>query len=625
MKRLFAIIVLCLLLCGCGTVPGPEVTTAATTEATLAQPTEPSGSYDPGSTMEIQTDGGVRAYSPDIPDAYGLVCMGEDVVIFSGDENTTLTKLSGQNLYATAAVELDCFIYPESNTLWVTEKGIAFYDEMSAAVVMLDTNLKETGRVQAPADLMGEPILSANRHALYYCTADSVRVMDLETGISKLLKQITSQYQTACGLLLEDTVLECSFYDGDSQQVLFISTEDGSIVASQSEERPLTTEGTRYFCKTQEGSMYVMLWGEADGEPQLLLPRDMDAVGYFLEGESAAVTAAWDWEGNRLTLDYYDLDSGLLASTLTMENVGCLWSLDAGDAGVCVLVEEAGTGEDLLYRWDVEALPSGDETVYTDKYYTRNDPDTEGLAQCQADAAQLGARYGLEIWVGDQAVQVEPWDYDLETEYQVPLIRRELDKLEDLLAQFPEDFFRLAAEGTSSGVIKLSLVRKLSGSPESGSLDTADGIQFWEGEDAYICLTVGDNMERTFYHELFHVVETRILSQCTAFYDWNSLNPRGFDYDYDYIANQDRTDSAYTTDENRYFIDTYSMSFPKEDRARIMEFGCMADCESYFQSAAMQKKLRTICQGIREAFGLQDSTETFIWEQYLSEPLAPAE
>ena len=66
------------------------------------------------------------------------------------------------------------------------------------------------------------------------------------------------------------------------------------------------------------------------------------------------------------------------------------------------------------------------------------------------------------------------------------------------------------------------------------------------------------------------------------------------------------------------------MSFPKEDRARIMEYAMMAGNESCFETDAMQQKLRQLCIGIREAFGLEESAETFRWEQYLNEPLASA-
>ena len=66
----------------------------------------------------------------------------------------------------------------------------------------------------------------------------------------------------------------------------------------------------------------------------------------------------------------------------------------------------------------------------------------------------------------------------------------------------------------------------------------------------------------------------------------------------------------------------YSMSFPKEDRARIMEFAMTEGNAACFQSKTMQAKLKLLCQGIREAFGLRKSPETFLWEQYLNESLA---
>ena len=107
-----------------------------------------------------------------------------------------------------------------------------------------------------------------------------------------------------------------------------------------------------------------------------------------------------------------------------------------------------------------------------------------------------------------------------------------------------------------------------------------------------------------------------------AYDRWDELNPKGFAYDYDYITNMTRDGSAYLQDSNRYFIDTYSMSFPKEDRARIMEYAMTEGNEFYFQSTAMQAKLLALCQGIREAFGLRKSPETFLWEQYLNMSLA---
>ena len=96
------------------------------------------------------------------------------------------------------------------------------------------------------------------------------------------------------------------------------------------------------------------------------------------------------------------------------------------------------------------------------------------------------------------------------------------------------------------------------------------------------------------------------------------MNPAGFTYDLDYNANQNRSGDEYLQPDKRSFIDTYSMSFPKEDRARIMECAMCDGNENLFRSSTMQAKLRCLSRAIREAYGLKKTTEVFRWEQYLN-------
>ena len=96
-----------------------------------------------------------------------------------------------------------------------------------------------------------------------------------------------------------------------------------------------------------------------------------------------------------------------------------------------------------------------------------------------------------------------------------------------------------------------------------------------------------------------------------------ALNPAGFTYDLDYAANRERHAEEYLQPNTRSFIDTYSMSFPKEDRARIMECAMQSGNEDLFRSPVMQAKLSCLSKAIREAYGLKKSTVTFRWEQYL--------
>ena len=100
-------------------------------------------------------------------------------------------------------------------------------------------------------------------------------------------------------------------------------------------------------------------------------------------------------------------------------------------------------------------------------------------------------------------------------------------------------------------------------------------------------------------------------------------NGKRFEYTYGYSTITDA--DKYLSGEDRAFVDTYSMSFPKEDRARILENAMLSGNEALFSPPIMQAKLTKLCEGIRQAFGLRKSKETFPWEQYLEESLAYSE
>ena len=59
------------------------------------------------------------------------------------------------------------------------------------------------------------------------------------------------------------------------------------------------------------------------------------------------------------------------------------------------------------------------------------------------------------------------------------------------------------------------------------------------------------------------------------------------------------------------------MSYAKEDRGQIFAYACMEGNEEYFRAPVIQEKLKRISKGIREAFGLKDVEDAFLWEQYI--------
>ena len=611
MKRLLPLLFLIIALCGCA--PGdPVPETVPQEESPLAAPVS---LYDAASSMNQA----VLACPLPMSDVCGIAPRGEDYLLFSGLEHTTLTRLSGDGLYIEESTTLDAYLSPENPTLRIHTGGISYYDANARQTVVLDEALQEVKRIAAPEDMLGTPLLSGDGKTLYYCTGNALRAWDLDSGIRRMVKEMAYSHQTVTALHTEDTVLQCRVEtEAGQMRTLFLSAENGRLLAEQVGDIQLSVQNGFYFTRFQEGIAQTLLFGQTEAEPAALVPADLDAACFYLTNSQAAVTVSAASDGDR-QLDYYELETGLRRSCLTLPSQQIpLNILDGPDETVLVLTYDESSGQELLCLWDIGKMLLNDGTLYTGPHYTAADPDIAGLTQCQAYASQLSETYGIEIKIWGDALEVLPWDYTVEAEYLVPVIQRELDRLNVFLSHFPQGF--LEATVSNFTKLRISLVRSLTG---TSGVEAAAGVQFFDGTDAHILLTPGDRMERSLYHELYHVMETHILNESIALDQWDKLNPAGFSYDYDYAANAQRDGSAYLQADTRAFIDTYSMSYPKEDRARLLEYAMTEGHESLFQSPFMQAKLSQLCQGIREAYGLKKSEEIFLWEQYLDKPIAP--
>lgn len=618
MKRLLWLLVLAVLLCGCADQPQTQTTAPPESTGAAPIPTEPEGIYVPHSDLEIQTGGAVRYYLPQMADCYGLLAMEGDLLVFSGSQNTTLHRLSGEELFPVAGAELGCRVAPEDPSFQLGSNGITYYDPNSREVIFLDKDLKEVSRLAVPEGILGSPVLSANRMQLYYCTAEAVRVYDLETGLDRMLKQVSYADQRVEGIYLEDSVLRCRMTDdrGDVH-TLFLSTETGETLTEVWQELSLSTVKDRYFAVVPEGILRLRLFGTMGEEPQVLNPRNPGSDAWFLEAENCLVTAAVTEEG--CVLDRYDLNTGMLTHTLTLPGgFEPLYAEAEGKGGIYVMGYDPMAEQIVLLLWQLPGTEAVDATIYAGPRYTAENPDLESLTFYEEYAQSIGAPHGVQILVGRPAAENPPEDYILEMEYQIPVIRQQLETLDYLLDQFPQGFLQQIY-----GVKRICVVRSITGAPESGSLEQAQGIQYWAGNDAYIVLAAGESLEYAFFHELFHLIDNKVLSDTRVYYYWHNLNPAGFAYYWNYHSYLTEDNSEYLEAENRAFIDAYSMTFPREDRARIMEYACNPGNAHYFTSEIMQQKLLTLCKGIREAFGLKNYDQSLLWEQYLNEPLTP--
>ena len=224
----------------------------------------------------------------------------------------------------------------------------------------------------------------------------------------------------------------------------------------------------------------------------------------------------------------------------------------------------------------------------------------------------MGSRYVIRILLEDEALVSQSSALSVTAEHLVPVLQQELLNLEQRLSHFPLSLLQDTAARFSS--LNLCLVR----SPEKPDTigTAASGAHFLDGRDAYLILPTGDSGQ-ALYHQLYHLMDIHILSNSKILDQWNDQNPAGFHYDYDYAANARRDSGIYLFQDSRVFVDTFSMSFPKEDRARILEYAMLPEMDSLFRPVGMQAKLQLLCRSIRDAYGLTEQDGPFLWEQYL--------
>lgn len=594
-------LVLVLLLCGCAgeKTELPDNTTKSVISSHASSDADVSGN------AAEQT--AVKTNPLDDTGYYGCFMLADELVLMrqvSGE--TTFSFYSGSRI-----VNLSQKAVPALTQMQITDQGIGYFDSANKAMVFLNADLIEIGRMHLPEELEGNAWLSPDWKRVYYCTANGICSMDLQTGISRLLKEQKALHQEITGGFGNGEVLRYEVEVTEGQKrIQLIDANSGMVLQEGEYLNNLVTNMEQYFLNQNTQGVRQLRFGVGETH-QVLWPAETEAQPQMLF-ENNAVVMMQNADG-QVDLSYYDLETGKRMGSITVNDITEVLGLCGdGDHGIWLIGKNAA-GAETLYHWDAEENQAGDDAVYTAPWYTLEAPDAEGLAQVSEKATALESKYGIRILVWEDAAAAAPADHVFTAEHNTQIYDYYLPKLEKMLSAFPKDFF-----AQTSGVdLQFALVHGISGEPMWGSLAQSTNLQFWNDDVPVIALVLSENLERNFYHGIYHFIETRIMSKSTALYEWNKLNPEGFEYDNNYITNQERTDTSYIEGENRYFIDLFSMSYAKEDRARIFECACMPGNEELFEYSVLQTKLQRICKGIRNAFGLSETDNAFLWEQYL--------
>ena len=339
----------------------------------------------------------------------------------------------------------------------------------------------------------------------------------------------------------------------------------------------------------------------------------------------------------------YRLESGISACLLSSDQLGGTFR------GAVWLPEEIivggvyGNGQFRLAAIDPAQLtfthitdaaavesPLAVDTSLTEVYWNslNGQPLPATLQEAREYADRLEERYGVTILLSAQAKDAcdAVWDATITTTDQWPLedephaIARMLEALDRTLALYPDGFFRQMKNTMGEGGVRFMPVGHIENAVNAIGLT----YETYGWQNIYIDVTI-DAFDGTICHEIWHAIEGVLLTRnwdAINQEEWAACNPAGFSYNEDAEtpdSNPERWTFFYEfSAQDVYFVDAYSRTNAKEDRARIMEYIMATEdvAGALVQSPAIAQKLQIMCRAIRENFDTSSWGE-LRWERVL--------
>ena len=528
--------------------------------------------------------------------------------------NVTLTLIDISTGKITAETNISCEFVSD---VAVFDDKIILCDSALGTITEFDENLNVTNEWQLEADYNAWYIGGSGR-TLYHATDDGDLIAyDLDSAASvTLLSSSISLYGSLSGnggveISYTDETTELSyelwldldsgelsepaFSDGfdwltycGSGWLASINTYDGNIYYFGNDENP-------YVTVTDSGSFFQ--------------PEGGNYIVFKSSDES--IFTLYDYSGNFISQCEFPGDDIWFYSDC------CIWCEEL--KGYFMLAYSDDGPE--LFFWDINVQTEGEDlSVVTYEEYNETPGGTSADADLYDRAAALSEAYGIEILIADQCA-VEYEEFSTVQVSDTGLITAGLDLLEESLANYPDGFFEQLCTGKMRS-IQINLTGTLTSTGSGWETGSFNGVTEEKGDSYVMVIDLNLLEDMVFYHEFSHIIDQKLEwdSYCRedALYSedtWLSFNPDGFEYEYDY-----NTFSDYDYDETlyNYFIDTYSMVSPTEDRAQIM--GCaMTGASWIFENyAPLAEKLDYYSRCIRDAFDTAGWPETTVWEAALN-------
>ena len=375
--------------------------------------------------------------------------------------------------------------------------------------------------------------------------------------------------------------------------------------------------------------------GIRQGETWLLYSNESDGLHLLVQGESVH---SFVWPNSPVRL--LSPRRHLLMADSSGRNLS-LYETDGTFLSCCSLPQNSNAvvGTDFVWSgyWEgyffMDFVDSSCRLMFWDVFATSegNNLQMSSLEQTQQSqmvleqqlyerAAQLSVRFGVDIRIAEQCT-LDYSHYDTYALTDPVFVRSALDILEESLGQYPEGFFRQLPYGNIESV-RIELV---------GGLTSKDGIDthpvsvgaFTQDMGSYYIIVLDGFLlqPQTLFHEFSHIIDARLkwdsMIREDALYSeeaWLALQPDGFHYAMTYTGVPGELLHFL---ESGYFITEYSLTYPTEDRAKLMESAMNNFTWDFEPGSGTRRKLQYYADCIRDCFDTEGWPEKTCWEQVL--------
>ena len=197
------------------------------------------------------------------------------------------------------------------------------------------------------------------------------------------------------------------------------------------------------------------------------------------------------------------------------------------------------------------------------------------------------------------------------------------------LGEFPEGFFDEMFSDTGHGnPTHLTICLTGALAPTTGyGISNPAAYAYYDSDMQYIVIDITQtySLRTNLAHETMHAID-RYLDAVTdydAYPDWSNYVPGMSVYNYSYKGDDgfDYYDSKYTPDDSGevWFIDSYSKTYPTEDRARLFEnMFTGSEYSTWLEFPNVCARMAYQCSVIRANFKCMENVETAHWEKLLT-------